>query len=400
MVLTAAIVGMLHFTLQTLQPYRLLKRGSATARNGMFKYLYSILEAVRDRDYATMLTTTAVFLGFFLTIAISGLYTAQHVAATGAMTVEQTDWFEHHTSLNNSSPLQIESVTVGNLSYPRFPLENLVFPSMDSTRHADGKINLQIPALRGIMNCSVFPSEDIVSINNTWFHGAGWQDVLTILIEDKRNCLHQFMTNELPNPNCNSLSCSELPKRPLVEIDIQELPYVTYDSNSRASHMGIPTTGCFGYLNWQRNWPWCPSSVGVIGKTANHLIEESTFFTCSPFAQKVRVNATFVLPTMDIDQSSPPVITSGSAEQFELNFAHVPEHGAPVAVYPNPLTGFQQVLLPPTSDGEMFGTFMDILVYGTHGIPAAELVGTANIPRLLSGLDHLYGVGFAQLMNG
>lgn len=42
---------------------------------------------------------------------------------------------------------------------------------------------------------------------------------------------------------------------------------------------------------------------------------------------------------------------------------------------------------------------MDILIYGKHGIPAAELVGSENIPRLLSSMDHLYGVGFAQLMD-
>ena len=406
MVLTAAMVGILHFATHVLQPYKALKQGSVPARIGLFKYPFAgpwastFTGTFRDREYAVVASVASVFLASLLTIAISGLYTTEYVTATAAAVIHQRDWFAHNTTLNNTSPIQIEAVTIGNLSFPRFTYNEFVLPTLEDQTQATGKLNLQVPALRSFLNCSVFPHEDIVSVNNTWYEGK-WKDIVNVVVEDRTNCLQVFNAGGRFVPfNCTSPSCGKL-RKGQVQIDMTTAPY--FDEGYSASFAHMPPTGYFGYLNFGLNVyscerADCPKAVGVVGRSANHQIEEATVFTCSPFVRKVMINATFNAPKMDIDRASPPVAVSGSSESFQLTFALHPEHGDDLPSFENPMAAFVQIQLPQMSKNVFLSPFMDVLVYGSRGVPISELVGAKNVERLFSAVDHLYGVGFAQFM--
>lgn len=236
--LAAGIVGMLHFAIQVLQPYQGLKRGSASARTGLFRYPFSgswfvaFTDAFTQREFAIVLTTVSVILSSFLTIVVSGLYTAIPTLSTEAMNVQEVDHFGHATSLSNQSPIQIELVTLGNLSYPRFTYETLAFPTLKAPADANGTVNLQVSALQGSMNCSAFPSEDIVAANNTFTWGEmKGNDIFYGAVKDPSGCLENLLvSNELAPEGTSSFTM-----------------YIDTTYRDGEPFLQMPTTGYFGY---------------------------------------------------------------------------------------------------------------------------------------------------------
>lgn len=412
MACTAAIVGKLHFAVQTLQPYGHLKRSPVPAATGLFRYPFSgsrsasIAETFKYREFAVVLTLISVFFSQFLTIVVSGLYTVHRIPTSESMAVAQTVWFRHNTTLLNNSPIHTESVTVGNLSFPRFTYEDLVLPTLTGPHDASGTLNLQIEGLRGSINCSIPPPGVVKSINNTYHDGA-WTDIVNVVVHDEDGCFKEWQTS-VPTQYNNGIAV--WPPKGFVSLNkYMDISYQPpgFGLGEGGKYQGgeyywfsIPPTGYFGHMMGSANRKGCPTSFGMVGRTEQHLVKEATFFTCYPFVKKVQVNASFVLPNMDIDLSAPPVVLSEHTEPFDVHFANPPAHGAPIIVSSNPLDAFQQFPLGSLKEGEIFGPFMDVLVYGTRGVPAKELIGVSNVPKLLTSVDRLYGVGFAQLMNG
>ena len=363
MVSMATVVGMLHFAVQILQPYRRLKCGPTPAGIGLFKCpfsgssLSSVAEAFRDLDYAIILIVTSVFLSQYLTIVVSGLYTTHHFPTSRSMTIRQMDWFAHNTTLYNASPRQIESVTVDNLSFPRFTYEGLAFPTLKAPERTNGAMNVQVSALQGIMNCSVPTPGTVMPINNTFYHGE-WKDIANIIVRNRDGCFKQWQTSE---PLQYKNGSYKWPPKGFVEINrymfISYQPPGTDEGEWSLADFSIPPTGYFGHIMGGGNRTGCPSSIGIVGKTAGHIIEQPTFFTCYPFERKVQANATFVLPDIDIDASAPPVVLSSSAEPFNVRFPRPPVHSEHISTSAFPLDAFQQFPLGSISDHEVFGPY-------------------------------------------
>ena len=194
----AALFGMQTFATYTLQPFQRLKIGNASARSGLFTHpftggeILSLIEAFRDREFAVLVSTTAVLLASFLTIAVSGLFDQQLNTSFKSVRVQQTDWFDHNVTGINQAAMRIGLVTLGNLSYPRFTHDTLAFPKLNRINGpTTGKVNLRVPAIQGVMNCSLLPSEDVVTVNNTW-SDDGWTDQALVALRNN-TCLSKLV---------------------------------------------------------------------------------------------------------------------------------------------------------------------------------------------------------------
>ena len=420
MTVTTAIVSMQYFAIRVLNPYQALKRGSVPASTGLFRYPFSgaripSMLALKGPESAVVLAALSVFFASFLTIVVSGLYSPHRIPTLESMPVHQMDWFDHSTTLSNKSPLQTELVTLGNLSFPRFTHQTLAFPRLEVNKDQTGTVNLQIPALQGVMNCSMMPSEDIITVNNTWSYGK-WSDIALVVLRDPNQCLSQFNINPTGAPLCRGGPYGSGPRGngtlynqtfhgatapgglcgspPNGSVAFSMYPNA--DDHDGASFVDMPANGYFGYIFGRGHQASCPTSIGVLGKTVDHKVEEATVITCNPFVHKVVVNATFTLPTLEIALTSPPSIVNGPSQPFTLEMPEPPSFGFPDG---NPMDVIQEFQLPSTSSSSKLDPFTSVLVYGTRGIPIAELAGAANVDRLLSAADDLWGTAMAQLIN-
>lgn len=420
MVTVGAIVGMQYFAIDSFFPYQRMMKGRVPAKAALFAHSHSVGRLLSfdvsfgRREFTMVLSTLAVLLASFLTIAVSGLFSPKSFPALQTITIEQSDWFDHSTQMVNKSPFQIELVTLANLSYPRFTYETLAFPTLVShDNKLQGTVNINVPAVQGVMNCSLLPQEDILTVNNTWY-GGKWSDVALVALRD-RGCLSQFEIVSMwpvckggpygggsygPGTPYNRFINGTTAPGGLCASQLNNSMMTTmyFDTLARDGepNIDIPADGYFGYAWGRGHQATCPTTMILLGRTINHLVEEATVFTCNPFVHKVQVNATFLLPGMDIDKSAPPRIIDGISENFALTMPEPPSWGIPEG---NPMDAFDQLHLPQLSKNEKIGPFIDIMVYGSNGIPMNELSGVKHADRLISAADQLWGVGMAQLIN-
>lgn len=184
MLLIATMYMALDSTVATYAPYNALWHGDAPARRSIMVNVqgmmppHALLLAIRSRYSAVCFTILATFMGSFLSILVSGLYTIVNVPFIQAMAVQQMDTFDFNQgSLYNDDNLAgtITSLIVHqNLSYPPWTYDNLVFPTVATPTLGDfldansstagtqaASITVILPAVRASLNCSAVSSNAI-----------------------------------------------------------------------------------------------------------------------------------------------------------------------------------------------------------------------------------------------
>ena len=95
----ATLFNMLDFQVQSLESYRVLHRGDATAKQSIFRNstgktpVEAIFEGFRFRQKAVAATALSALLAPFLTIVASGLFVEEFVSSTHTRNLVQTSWF-------------------------------------------------------------------------------------------------------------------------------------------------------------------------------------------------------------------------------------------------------------------------------------------------------------------
>ncbi|KAM0276740.1 hypothetical protein ACHAQH_006451 [Verticillium albo-atrum] len=161
----------------TFAPYSLLKRRNASPERSVMLRLvgklapHALLDAFRGRQFSVAIILVANFIGGFLTIVISGLYSAIPAENTRSLMLQQTDVFDlaaNNISLEDNQASTITSlIEYINLPSPKWTYEDLVFNSLQAIKNpSEGELvdelplPVKIPAIRADLDCFTVPSDD------------------------------------------------------------------------------------------------------------------------------------------------------------------------------------------------------------------------------------------------
>ncbi|KKY13739.1 hypothetical protein UCDDS831_g08750 [Diplodia seriata] len=147
--------------------------------------------------------------------------------------------------------------------------------------------------------------------------------------------------------------------------------------------------------------PGCSSLAfyfGTFGPAPSYRPAAITAFTCTQHIQEVSTRVRLLLPGLEVDPSDPPRPDESTARYLLNPLAN----GSDVFEYP--VTYPLHSAFLPTRNGSTFAVpgldaFYTAVVHGAHGVPAAELVGPANAPRLVDATEMLYGRYMAQVLS-
>ena len=380
MVGITSLVGMLHDSSKILSPYAALSTGPKNAKATVMRRpfgFFSVWSDLAEGEMGSVLPALAVLTASLLAVVVSGLYTAVSQPVAQRFLLRQADWFADHTTGSNESPLQIDGILVGNLSYPQYTYDTLAISQPEKSYGTlNGSLEVVLPSIRGRMNCKMLPPDSIkveVLPEGSTQHVSAPQQIIVWI---------------------KYSGWSFFPKLDNMVFQAQP-PWGSFVVRA-------PRVGHFGgllYIGGQCDRPGpCPSYYGVLGAVNEHQVESTSFFTCDPVAEKVLATVNFALPGMTIDPSRPPVVDENTSEAIYVRLGGT--SGSPLGLFmdPDQVSQPESVIFVPSSK-DVIGGFMRTLVYGSRGIPLAELTGPENGGRLLSAVNHLYGLAFAQLMN-
>lgn len=178
MLTAQVLVGMVAFSSLLIFPYSILRSRTSNTRNDILRdyisqpALQSAWKAAANKHFPAFFVTLAMLLTPLLTIAVSGLYTAQPVETktnvtlsvvnqlnTSNMTVELWD-----TAKSSEASTSMGLLLTQNFSYPLQTFNELVFPgtklnlpdTMNSSTDALAGSNITtiLPAIRGELSCT------------------------------------------------------------------------------------------------------------------------------------------------------------------------------------------------------------------------------------------------------
>ena len=188
------------FTLMIFAPYSALAKGNSPARrsitsNSLGKIpVLGLLQAIIARHWAICFSTTAAIMGSFLTIFVSGLYISDASLGSSGISVLQIDQFNLNwtNSVNNDSNAGTTFALIEefNFAYPKFTYDELALPAIqlpDQNQAAQDILQIQLPAARATLNCTVVPPQGITVSTSSL--ASGGQASVTVEAPLPANCL-------------------------------------------------------------------------------------------------------------------------------------------------------------------------------------------------------------------
>lgn len=406
MVGIAALVSMLHFNAAALQPYMLLRRNPSIAYRSITKnYLgtASFAIAARQGHFGLVLAFVCSFAAGFLTIAVSGLYTAQFIPTKSPISLSRIDAFQTQSSPGAQFALETELVVYTNLSYPQYTFDHLALAKPGGLPEAhgnNGSIVLRIPGLLGRLNCTDIAA-DIQQAKYVSVPKTAGETIPGVAINLRRR-----------NTMCDTFV--DFTRSFLAGTSgAMQVSYSAgwYVDRNGTRNVTIPAYECpgdrpcnpnatkyFGYL-FRHGLPHtasCLRSIVAFGKTSNGVVGNATVLTCRPYVESLYSDATITLPDLRIDPSRPPVPDMTSSVPYKFDLCNL---NGTTCTADDPLKGIAQESFGNVSVANNFDGFFSALVYGQRGISASELYGKDNAQRLNDGAEHLWGIALAQYLN-
>lgn len=380
-------------TLAIFAPYHAAKGSHATWQNFRHNPLRepsasALVNAVRRKEFAVALAIFAAVLGSILTIISSGLYTVDYVPKAQLETISAADQFNLRwaESTDIGGDTMYALVTTLNASYPKGSFEEYAYPyfSLSDAQqelislYGATQLEVNMPVTRASLNCSVVPRTQIqVTVNDQKFETpqapGAYVDVAAIL-DLSQDCQHSL------GAYFNS-----------TQFQITTYPYmpVPHTGFSWGAQMSVP----FPYNGSNNDWPLtyyaprCPSLSFQFGRY--HYLQDSkentTLLVCSQYQEEIPAALTFLLPSLALDTSRPPVLYESKARvvgQSQYWFQNI--------------FGF--------GPGAIFGVgniddFFNQIVGGAEAVPLEDLVGEQNEGRLVDSVQHVYRKFMAQVVN-
>ena len=418
----ATLYNSLDFTVSSFAPYQALKAGNVPASKSLMSSLlgkmppHALWSSFRNRHWGALASAIPAFVGSFLTIIVSGLFTIQDVPIARNATIQRLDQF--HTVWNNSvgndnSAAALTTLTESlNLTYPQFTYGELAMPSISlsaSTKvETSGAkqipLTLRIPALRASLNCTMVPYSDY---NASVLEVPVSPDSLNYVLPD----LDVSAIAPLP-PNC------------LLGGQGGNLSYMAWEYNFESGngtairycgkiqdlHVG-PWTTDFELSSDEAeadiqgdNPPGCPSLSFTFGSFFVNPTAKSNITTmmCYQLLEEVQTDVTFYLPGFTISASNPPV-----PDESTVKYLHSSSSGdtafefRPQSHLDNEFSMFGQTENGSGEDSNfsLLDPFFQAVLFGKNPAAPEDLVGSENQDKLLTAIQGFYRRYMAQAIS-
>jgi hypothetical protein len=430
-----------------VQPYHMLRRKAATAEDALTYNLqgnilfHNTWLAFAKRRYTVLFASVAVLLGSSLPIAVAGLYTPDETVRLSVIPLQQSTYFNasqgfyqdelpyEGTTLDGDEPPSVKQngdsmanlVLYNNLSYPRgtyntFALGEFIIPDSELSNIVKGtysSVTVQLPAVRGRVNCTSVPQENIyanpvpissgeISADNPayipiqsltskgcWNSTGTWAGYTTF--EGIANSIErEFIFGRLAGSQVNGGGGDQDTIWPVENKSVTDAGYHGYTAMPAQCPRGMITFGKGLHEN----------KTGIPSDTLTDI----TVMHCWPYVEQVVLNTTFSVPSMDIISANPlppdPSLPGGYpffSEAEILENAGMPVGRGVPQLWANYLSSLET---PNDTMAYAFDLFIEAVVWGKGGIPVSELLGPENEDRLIARVDEVYGTIMAQLYNG
>lgn len=406
MMTVSIMFNSIDFTVMVFASYRALAKGNSPARRSIMSNslgkipILGLFHAVFVHHWAVVVSTTAAIVGVFLPIVVSGLYILNAAPGSSSISIQQIDQFNLNwtNSVNNDSYAGTAFAMIEDfdLFYPRFTYDGLALPTVQLSDHIEvtqGVLQVQLPATRATLNCTVVPLSDITV--STRIGGVGGQANVTVQAPLPANC--QFGGPEGNEPSVtfnNNFQMSLTPNDSYggILLDLHVAP-------SFGDSIGFQSYGDGTGSSEADNPPGCPSLGFIFGSfnVGDDTSTNATALICSQLAEEVQTQTHFLLPSLDLDPSYPPV-PEESTVKYLANQTKALPYRIQVAfdtevTTSNGSSAFQSGSLTALDP------FFQALLHDQEDVDASSLVGSSNTDRLINATNHIYRKYMAQAFN-
>ncbi|OOQ85648.1 hypothetical protein PEBR_25594 [Penicillium brasilianum] len=374
------LFGSIDFNTRCLAPYAHLKRptGATFEQSMSLSFLDShginnSLRSLRPGHFAVLATTLATGAAWFLTIVISGLYSAIEVPSHTFVNFTRIGGFPDPRTiagakLNTEETAEVAGILTSeyilqyNFSFPRWSYDELAFAklSMDDVSNntaVNGTyVDIRVPALRAAPVCNLLTATDLKPNLTRYVYGKTVSYQLRV------------ETTMLPCPGNNKGYSG--PSNVFTVTSLEDGPFgYSIESNCHSD------SGLTGSSHYTETYIW-----GHVNSTS---VKSIMGLNCIQYAETVDVMTRFKLPDMDIDEDNPPVPDESSAKLAPDLYTPIPEWWA--------LNTNGQY---PTLDG-----FFYLLVSGRYAIPVDDLKDLAKNQTVINAIKHQHKLINAQQFN-
>jgi len=390
MVTVQMVFALLDVTVKTMEPYRIMHVGPAPLEKSIFENpmnkptVHALWDSIKLKQLPVFLTTLCMFVAPMLTIAVSGLYTADIVPSSSAFGVVQTSWFNETADnvgkatsfsqdrnspygyVNNTGLMLATMVTTTNESYPRYTYENLAFPKLHAGRiknaaslaNATTLFSATLPAIRPHLDCTVIPKDKNLKLKVAKFPKA----------------------SQLAYP---------LVRRLIVQIKTEACP-VEGNGGYLVGQVKAPIAGTIAAI-FQESLLYCDGVVHFFfGPISENNTDSITGLECVPVAEKVSVDTTLSLPEFRVVETQ--VLDANDASKL------LPA----VKLSSKMINYFIGMPWPEfaieTRYQDAYDPFFQILVHGRTNFPASAIRDITQVANVIAAIDHLFGVIMAQIV--
>ncbi|KAM5353963.1 hypothetical protein ACJ41O_000613 [Fusarium nematophilum] len=446
----ASMYAAIEFNLAVFAPFHALKQGRATAQRSIGLNLvgkllpHAAYSSLKFRHFAVFVALIANFVGSFLTIIISGLYSAVDVPHVQEATIQQTDMFDFNNvdlSLNDNQAAAIDSlIEYLDLDYPKWTHEGLVFnhfepPQVDvKNASAEAPLNINVPAIRAKLNCTpVIEDRVITSVvdeQDNYFMQAkpgqnGFFSPIPFYMQVGLNTTLDFSKwcDTPPTDNATSASWMQffIVPNDTVPAYVGKASVMSWLNGSIMADGGVDTNptsgsgyGAGGLGTGNNGCPTFALTFGTLGATDYEIIGNTTRWQfehnlgtvlCYQNLEQVEANLTWNVPDFEFTiLGKPKVDEEGSSttslknkegsEKFEFAINAWLE-GLSDSVYNRTIPGPDNT----SSTANDVDSFIQAMVYSKRGRRLEDLVGRENVDNLTEVANDLYEVYMAQAIS-
>lgn len=444
----ASMFTSLEFVAAIFTPFDALRRGKAPASRSIHLNLvgkllpHAAYLAVKTGHFAVLIALVGNFIGGFLTIVVSGLYSSVEVPRVHNLTIQQTDRFSLDNvdiSLEDNRAAAVDSlIEYLNLDYPPWTYEDLAFnhfkapPLSSKNNSARAPLAIEVPATRAKLNCTSIPSSSrqvsIIANNqeggsmdslpgssmfytsspgyiyvgfNTTLKYADWCETPPSSDDTETWWMQYFfLPNDTSPAYVGKASVMQWSSTGLMAdgaLDTDPTSGTGYGVNGLSTGgFGCPTfavtLGTARVTDWE-----------VRGNTTSWAIDHDFgSILCYQNVEEVTANLTWTLPDFSLAGAAPKV--NESSAKLKKTADGSEKHEFAVNAW---LLGFSDSVynrsLPGPDNSSYLNnyvdSFIDGLVYSKNGRPVEDLVGSKNTANLSAMSDVLYRGYMAQAIS-
>lgn len=412
----AVLYDSIEFNVAVLAPFARLRRGGARGRHTLTQTMlgrFSIevfVSSLRHRHWAAAFATLAAFLGSFLTISASGLYTIEKRPGPSSVTVNRVDQFDPSWSDSlkddGGAAVLLTDFELLNLSYPAWTSDELAFPEIRLSPTEIARINdtsqpfiaVRVPAVRGELQCRFSPPD-------TWRSGSGSKLVVNGSVPIPAGCDVESSTVQWSSRQY--LNFYE--GGPGVPILGQMLDLHPGDSNYTFGELTLPLQ--------DNSPPGCPSLAFTFGNfSIQRLIDFSddspeppdvfTTMSCYQLMAEIQTDVILSVPDFRVssavpDESTIKYLASGPNGETEFGWRPQVHFELEVTIWDSNVSfgGFGSPSVVQLYDNPNYNIdgFFALLLQPGRGFYAEEMLGAGNQDRLLDGIQSVYRRYMAQV---